>query len=179
MAVWIALLRAVNVSGVNPLPMVEFRTMLGDLGLQGAKTYIQSGNAVFRSDLAAPALSSRIADGVLARFGFRPPVFVIERGPFQAVLDGNPFPAVTEPTHVHALFMERALPDAGFAFLKALAAEGEAYALRGKVLWLHLPQGFGRSKLAKRVMALPVDITARNLRSVQAVAALAQGLGPG
>ncbi|MBI1219004.1 MAG: DUF1697 domain-containing protein [Rhodobacteraceae bacterium] len=179
MTVWVALLRAVNVSGVNPLPMAGFRTMLADLGLSAAKTYIQTGNAVFRSDLAGPALSAGIADGVLARFGFRPPVFVIDRGAFQATLDANPFPQVEEPTHLHALFMERALPDAGFAFLNALAAEGEAFALRGRVLWLHLPQGFGRSPLAKRVMALPVDITARNLRSVRAIADLAQSLGPG
>lgn len=179
MAVWVALLRAVNVSGVNPLPMVDFRAMLGDLGLTVARTYIQTGNAVFRSDLAAPDLSARIADGVLARFGFRPPVFVIDRRSFQEAVDANPFPAVAEPTHVHALFMERALPDAGFAFLKTLAAEGERYAVRGKVLWLHVPQGFGRSTLAKRVMALPVEITARNLRSVRAIADLAQSLGSG
>ena len=179
MTVWVALLRAVNVSGVNPLPMAEFRAMLADLRLQSAKTYVQSGNAVFRSDLAAAALSARIADGVLARFGFRPPVLVMGRGPFLAALDANPFPAVAEPTHVHALFMERALPDAGFAFLKTLAAEGESYAVRGKVLWLHLPQGFGRSTLARRVMALPVEITARNLRSVRAIADLARSLGPG
>jgi uncharacterized protein (DUF1697 family) len=179
MTVWVALLRAVNVSGVNPLPMAAFRAMLGDLGLPSAKTYIQTGNAVFRANLTAPVLSARIADGVLARFGFRPPVFVMEREPFLEALDANPFPAVAEPTHVHALFMERALPDAGFAFLKTLAAEGERYAVRGKVLWLHLPQGFGRSTLAKRVMALPVEITARNLRSVRAIADLAQSLGPG
>ena len=176
MAVWVALLRAVNVSGSNKLPMAEFRAALSKAGLKDAKTYIQSGNAVFRSDLAAGALSDLIADVILRHFGFRPPVLVIEQGAFQAALDGNPFPNAPDPKHLHAFFMAKPLPDAGFAFLKSLAAPGEAYAVRGKVLWLHLPAGLARSKLANRVMNLPVDITARNLRSVEAVAKLAAGL---
>jgi uncharacterized protein (DUF1697 family) len=74
--------------------------------------------------------------------------------------------------------MERALPEAGLAFLKSVAVEGEKYAFRGKVLWLYLPHGIGRSKLAQRVGALPIDMTARNLRSVQAIADLASSFGP-
>ncbi len=178
MTVWVALLRAVNVSGVNKLPMAEFRAMLEGAGLQSVRTYIQSGNAVFRSDHAAPALSVLIADGVLARFGFRPPVLILEAAALARALAANPFPQVTEPTHLHAIFMDRALLDAGFAFLKALATPSESWAVRGKVLWLHLPDGIGRSKLAKRVQALPVDITARNLRSVQAIADLARAIAP-
>ena len=174
MQVWVALLRAVNVSGVNTLPMAEFRGVLAGLGLQSPKTYLQSGNAVFGSDLPAHGIGPLIADAVLAHFGFRPPVMLFTAAQFQSALAANPFPAVENPAHLHAFFMARALPDAGYAFLKALAVDGEAYAMRGKVLWLHLPQGMGRSKLAKRVMALPVDITARNLRSVQAIAALAE-----
>ena len=175
--VWVALLRAVNVSGVNRLPMAEFRAMLAGQGLAPVKTYLQSGNAVFRSDRTAPVLAAMIADGVLARFGFRPPVLILSAARFQAALAANPFlSAVDDPSHLHAFFMDRALPDAGFAFLKALAAGREAYAVRGKVLWLYLPDGLARSRLAHRVMGLPVDITARNLRSVQAIAALALAL---
>lgn len=177
MTVWVALLRAVNVSGVNKLPMAEFRAMLGKIGLEAAKTYIQSGNAVFRSPLAAPVLSQAIADATLAHFGFRPPVLVMEAAEFHQALARNPFPQFADqPTQLHAFFMGRTLPDAGFAFLKALAVPGEEYAVRGRVLWLYLPHGSARSKLALRTMALPVDITARNLRSVQAVADLARGL---
>ena len=176
MTVWVALLRAVNVGGVNKLPIAGFRAMLADLGLESPRTYIQSGNAVFRSPLAAPALAQRIADATLAGFGFRPPVLIIASADLQRALAANPFPQTEDPKHVHAFFMDRALPDAGFAFLKALATPTERYAMRGKVLWLHLPDGVARSKLATRVTALPVDITARNLRSVQAIADLARAI---
>jgi uncharacterized protein (DUF1697 family) len=177
MDTWVALLRAVNVSGVNRLPMPEFRDMLSGLGLQSPQTYVQSGNAVFRSDLLAAALSDRIADGVLAGFGFRPPVFVLSQTQFQAALNSNPFPnAVSEPTHLHAFFLDRALPQEGTAFLKSVAVPGEEYAVRGRVVWLYLPFGIGRSRLANRLTALPVGITARNYRSVSAIAALAAKL---
>ena len=169
-----ALLRAVNVSGVNRLPMAEFRRMLESQGCAAVRTYLQSGNAVFRSALTAPVLAGRIADGVLAEFGFRPPVLVMPGAQFRAACDANPFPdLVAEPTHLHGFFMDRALPEAGAAFLKAVAAPGEKHALRGRVLWLYLPHGLARSKLALRVQALPIDVTARNYRSIAAIAALA------
>lgn len=180
MTVWIALLRAVNVSGVNRLPMDEFRAMLTGLsqdgqGLARVKTHIQSGNAVFLSDLPAHALRPLIADAVLARFGFRPPVLLLTLAEFEAALATNPFPGA-KPDKLHYFFMDRVLPNATDAFLKSVAGPTEAYAFRGKMLWLHLPDGIGRSKLAHRVMNLPLEITARNGKSATAIAALARKL---
>lgn len=177
MTVWVALLRAVNVSGVNRLPMDEFRALLGELGLEGARTHIQSGNAVFRSDLPGPVLSDRIADAILARFGFRPPVLMLTADDLAAALAGCPFSA-EDGARVHIFFAGRDLPRATGDFLKSLAAPGEAYGWRGRILWLHLPDGLARSKLARRVMDLPVDITARNLNTVRALAGLAAKVGP-
>ncbi len=181
MTVWIALLRAVNVAGVNRLPMDEFREMLAGLsqggqGLAEVKTYIQSGNAVFRSGVPQHVLGPLIADAVLARFGFRPPVLLLTQPEFEASLAANPFPQAA-PDKLHYFFMDRSLPNATEAFLKSVAGPTEAYAFRGKILWLHLPDGIGRSKLAQRVTNLPVEITARNSKSVAAIAALARKLG--
>ncbi len=178
MTVWIAFLRAVNVSGVNRLPMAEFREMLQGLGgdqkvLVGVRTYIQSGNAVFRSALSGPVLAAMIADAVLARFGFRPPVLMRTAEEIEAALSANPF-AGEEGNKVHFFFMERELPRATGDFLASVAAPSERHAFRGKVLWLHLPEGIGRSKLAQRVGALPIDMTARNMLTVRAVADLAR-----
>lgn len=175
MTVWVALLRAVNVSGVNSLPMAELRAMLDDLGYAGARTYIQSGNAIFRSDKAAPQLATEIADGIYARFHFRPPVLMLTRAALAAAVAANPWPGEAGDK-VHFFFMDRDLPRATGEFLKSVAAPGESYRWQGRVLWLHLPDGIGRSKLAQRVMKLPIDITARNMRSVAAIMTLADRL---
>ena len=49
MKIYVALFREINVGGKNILPMKELASVLGDLGAQNIKTYIQSGNAVFVS----------------------------------------------------------------------------------------------------------------------------------
>ena len=174
MTVWIALLRAVNVGGHNILPMADLRESLAAAGLAGIKTYVQSGNLVFRSDRPRHELGPMIADTIHAKFGFRPPVLILSMDEMDRARDGHTFAkAVAEPTTLHVFFMERPLPDATGAFLKSLAVPGEDYAFRGKLLWLYLPHGAGRSKLAQRVAALPLDITARNLRTVTALIELA------
>jgi uncharacterized protein (DUF1697 family) len=170
MTVWIGLLRAVTVGGHNILPMAELRAALTTAGLAGVKTYVQSGNLVFRSDRPRHELGPLIADTIHAKFGFRPPVLVLSREEMERARDGHPFAqAVAEPTTLHVFFMERPLPEATGAFLRSLAVPGEDYAFRGKLLWLYLPHGAGRSKLAQRVTALPLDVTARNLRTVMAL----------
>lgn len=174
MTVWIALLRAVNVGGHNILPMAELRSALTGAGLAAVKTYVQSGNLVFRSDRPRHELSPLIADAIHAGFGFRPPVLVLAPDEMVRARDAHPFAQAKEaPTTLHVFFMERPLPDATGAFLRSLAAPGEDYAYRGKLLWLYLPHGAGRSKLAQRVAALPLDVTGRNLRTVSALVDLA------
>ncbi len=175
MTVWVALLRAVNVSGVNLLPMEAFRAALTGIGLDGVRTYVQSGNALFRSDQSAPVLAGRIADAVWTGFGFRPPVLMLTSAELAAARAACPFGA-EDGDKVHFFFMERELPRATADFLKALATPFERYSWRGKVLWLHLPEGLGGSKLAQRVISLPIDVTARNMKSVDAMLALATKL---
>ena len=45
----IALLRGINVGGKNRLPMKELAAMFVDAGCEDVRTYIQSGNVVFRT----------------------------------------------------------------------------------------------------------------------------------
>ena len=47
MAIFIALLRAVNVGGTGTLAMIDLKSLCEGLGLTDVRTYIQSGNVVF------------------------------------------------------------------------------------------------------------------------------------
>lgn len=175
MTVWVALLRGVNVGGAGRLPMAGFRDMLAELGLERPETYIQSGNAVFGSALERGALTEMIADGIAARFGFRPEDF-LRRGDEIAAALVHPFgDAALE--QVHAFFLAGAAPlDA--AAVAALAAPTERWHLSPGVFHLHAPDGIGRSKLAARLpRLLPVAMTARNLRTVATLDALVRARG--
>ena len=175
MAVRIALLRGVNVSGAGKLPMAEFREMLAGMGFGEVRTYIQSGNAVFESDLAAPVLETMIREAVAARFGFAPETFVLTAEEIGAALTGHPF-TDAEPKLVHVVFL-RETPAPDEAALRALALPGDGWHIGPRRFTLHTPGGFGSSKLAERLpRLLPQPMTARNLRTVAELDRMARDL---
>jgi uncharacterized protein (DUF1697 family) len=69
MAVFIALLRAINVGGTGMLPMKELSTLCSDLGLKKVCTYIQSGNVIFESALAEKAVKAKLEEALAKRMG--------------------------------------------------------------------------------------------------------------
>jgi uncharacterized protein (DUF1697 family) len=180
MTVWVALLRGVNVGGHHKLPMADFRRLLSGLGYEDTATYIQSGNAVFRSDDTADAIGVAVSREIEARFGFRPQVFLLSGGALATALALNPFASEAEADgqKVHLLFLESPLQPDALAALNAAAGPGENAALVGSVLYLHTPEGYGRSALAQAAARLKVPMTGRNARSAAAIAALAQAVPP-
>ncbi|QFR96271.1 DUF1697 domain-containing protein [Streptomyces tsukubensis] len=50
-----ALLRGINVGGKNTVPMAELRALFGELGFDGVRTHLNSGNAVFTAEAEAKA----------------------------------------------------------------------------------------------------------------------------
>jgi uncharacterized protein (DUF1697 family) len=170
MDTWIALLRGINVGGKNILPMAELVQVLESLGLRDVKTYIQSGNVVFRSSGEVPAsLSVDIASTIETRHGFRPHVLIVSADQWKDAMESNPFPeAEAEPKTLHLFFMASAPADPDLEGLAVARAPSERFHLTGRVLYLYAPQGIGRSKLAaKAEKLLRVPATARNWRTVQ------------
>lgn len=170
MKTWIALFRGINVGGTHKLPMKELRELLESIGCSDVKTYIQSGNAVFRSPVADPSrLATRISKAVATGHGFEPRVLVLSRDELQEAAAANPFAkaAAAVPKSVHLFFLGSSPKDPNLAPLQSVKAATEAFALNGRMFYLHTPDGFGTSKLAERVeRLLGVAATARNWRTV-------------
>lgn len=175
-AVYVALLRGVNVGGKNALPMAELREALRSLGARRVETYLQSGNAVFRRAGDAGELPRRLAEAIRARRGFTPQVLLLGREELGALLAANPFPeAEAEPKTLHLYVLEAppAAPD--LEALRRLARPSERFRLVGRAFYLHAPEGVGRSKLAAQAeRRLGVSATARNWRTMAALLALAR-----
>lgn len=183
--IFIALFRGINVGGHNRAPMAELRGMLGELGLEGVRTYVQSGNAVFRApDTTAPDVARRIEEAFAAGFGFPSRVLVLGVDDWAALIGRNPFPEIAgEPTKLHLFVLEREPDPENLRALqeKATRLSGEQaqdrFVLRDKALYLHAPNGIGRSKLAELIgRTLKVDMTARNWRTVLALKEMAEEL---
>ena len=150
MKTYIALFRGINVGGNNVLPMKELVARLESIGAQNVKTYIQSGNAVFQSQEAnASLLSNKISAAINKSHGFEPQVFLLELAEMEQVVDANPFPeAEPEPKTLHIHFLASMPKNLDFAILESIKSERERFVLKDGVLYLHAPDGIGRSKLA-------------------------------
>ena len=181
MTTWVLLLRGINVGTGNRISMRDLAAVLDGLGLRDVQTYIQSGNATVRADdgVDPDALAASITGAIAAAHGFAPRALLLGAGALRAAISRNPFPeAVAEPATLHAFFLA-ALPGApDLAGLEVLRGPRERFVLDGAVLYLHTPDGLGRSKLALRVdRHLGVATTARNWNTVVRLAAMADGIG--
>jgi uncharacterized protein (DUF1697 family) len=177
MMVWVGLLRGVNVGGKHILPMKEFARELQNAGFDGVKTYIQSGNIVFRNDSDAPRLANRIGEIVHRSRGFKPSVFVLSADRLGTVVRRNPYPAAEQdPKSLHLFFLDGRPKKPDVKRLAEFKSPTESITVIGDVLYLCAPDGIGRSKLVTQVSkALRVDATARNWRTVSKLLELARG----
>lgn len=180
MQIYIAFLRGINVGGSGMLRMKDLVSLLEELGFRSIKTYIQSGNAVFRYDAGAQAsfLSGRISAGIKDRFGFEPQVLVMTLEELRQAAESNPFPGVQrEPKTLHVGFLETAPTDPDLEAMAHLKTTGERFVLLERTFYLHAPGGVGKSKLAaKAERLLGVPMTLRNWRTLSKVIELAESI---
>ena len=88
---YIALLRGINISGKNKVPMAELKQVFEELRYTEVKTYLNSGNVVFSCEEDDTAeMTSRIEEMVKQRFGLDLPVFVIAREELEDILQHSP-----------------------------------------------------------------------------------------
>jgi uncharacterized protein (DUF1697 family) len=160
MPVYAALLRAVNVGGTGMLPMKELRELCEAAGFVGVATYIQSGNVVFSSRRGAAAVQRLLEEALEAKLG--KPVGVHLRTPDElaSVLARNPFPGVPG-NQVLVLFLDAA--PAADALDGLVVPGGEQVRLSGREVFIHFPDGMGRSKLK---IPFAKTATGRNLNTV-------------
>jgi uncharacterized protein (DUF1697 family) len=173
-AVWVGLLRAVNVGG-RKLAMADLRAAVEGLGFTGVRTYVQSGNVVFDAPgRKGEAALVRELEAALADAKGRIPVVLRTRAELDAVLAGDPYAGRRlEPTHHHVVFLPGAAAHALDGVDLAAYAPEEAVVV-GREVHLLLPFGAGRSKLAVDLARKGTkEGTARNWRTVTALAAVA------
>lgn len=176
---WIGLFRGVNVGGNNKLPMKELARMLEGLGFGDVKTYIASGNILFRSGLAEGDIETKIGDGIEKSFGFRPSLFLITLKHLEKVLADNPYRDHEHQGKAQHVFFFKAPPSkVDRDLLDSLKADSEAYTITDELMYLYAPEGIGRSKMAEKIgRAIKADMTARNLNTVETLRDMAKDAG--
>lgn len=174
MGVLVALLRGINVGGAGKLPMAQLRDIVSSCGHTDVATYIQSGNVVFRSAATdTRAVADELRAATRDATDLDPEVHVRTLDELAAVVEANPFVArADEPKQLHVTFLGRQ-PDA--IDLDPAAFEPERWALGDGVVYLYLPDGIGRSKLATELARrTTASGTTRNWRTTTKLLAMAR-----
>ena len=161
--------------------MKDLAAMFVDAGCDDVRTYIQSGNVVFRADVTlAEDIPSRIGASILDRFGYEIPVVTRRARDLEAIVEANPFvEAGAETDRLHVVFLADA-PDA--EHLEALDPDRsppDEFAVRGREIYLHCPNGLARSKLTNAWFdsRLSTVSTMRNWKTVRKLLELAADNG--
>jgi len=175
MTVYVALLRGINVGGAKRMAMADLRASLEAIGLGSVRTLLQSGNAVFESD--APVEAAALEDAVAAGTGVRAAVVLLTARQLRDVAGQNPLlDAVTDPSRATITFVEDAADALARPSDAELAPEMVAFGKHAVYQWC--PDGISRSRLPARFFAsLGPTATARNLRTVDKLIAMADELG--
>ncbi len=164
---YIALLRAVNVGGTGKLPMPVLLKMCDAVGFERTKTYIASGNVVFRSGGSEVAVRSALERELHAYAGKNVGVIVRTAAEIADTLARNPF-AGSPGNRVMALFVDGTLPADPLDGVTGL--KNEQVRLGRRELFVFYPDGIGSTRLR-----IPSEKqgTARNMNTVAKLAEMA------
>lgn len=164
MAVYVALLRAVNVGGTGILAMKDLTAMCEKLGFVKARTYIQSGNVIFECGLKEDAVRHELEKALHVKMGKKIDVMVRTVAEMQATFEANPFPD-KESNKVTVAFLAGKPPVEELRGLTGPA--GEQVRVGRREIYVYYPEGMGRSKLK-----LPLAGAAATVRNMNTVAKL-------
>jgi uncharacterized protein (DUF1697 family) len=173
----VALLRALNVGGANRLDMASLRAHFEAAGASAVRTYIQSGNVVFEASAGRAAqVTARVRARLASAHGLEVPIVLRSARELEAVVRGNPFLAAgADPARLHLAFLAGRPAAAAVAALDPARSPPDAFEVRGREVYLHLPNGAARTRLSTAWLdsRLGTVSTLRSWRTVERLLAMA------
>jgi uncharacterized protein (DUF1697 family) len=185
-AVYIALLRGINVGKAKRVSMADLRSIVADeLGIEAGDvaTVLVSGNVVFRKGgrASTASLARTLEAGIESRLGMDVRVFVLTEAEVRKAVEANPFAreAKQAANRLGIAFHESKVDRSALKHLTSADWSPEKFAIgsSGTVTYAWHPNGVTGSPLAEAGLKVrgPTQ-TSRNLATLQKVLAKAQSL---
>ncbi len=179
MAIYISMLRGINVGGNKIIKMNQLRKSVEALGFEQVKTYIQSGNVAFKTGkIATSALSKKIEKKILNDFGFSVSVISRSSDEMAKTVANNPFlkQRDVDPEKLHVMFLSEAPAPAALKKLSSVTVPPDQCRSVGREIYFYLPNGVSQSVLFKSPVdrILAVIATTRNWKTVNSLHQMCQ-----
>jgi uncharacterized protein (DUF1697 family) len=163
---YVGLLRGINVGGKALLAMSDLRAAFESLGVSDVRTYINSGNVIFRHkavDLRKLEIRAEKAIPIPAK------VVIKSFAEYESIVRAIP-PAWTDDsvTRVYVMFLRHGVDSKDI--LAKIDVNPEVEQLHytpGALLWAADRSGLTRSRVAKLPKSIGQEMTARNLNTTR------------
>lgn len=170
MPVYVSLLRAVNLLSHNRVSMDRLKSLHESLGFDDVRTYIQSGNVIFRTARRSSApIAESIEAAIKSELGITVAVAIRTHAELVRIAAGNPFlhEGPQDTKHLHVAFLTKRPPVAAVNALDGDQFLPERFAIKDREIYLFLPGGAARTKLSTAFFEkkLNVAVTVRNWRT--------------
>ncbi|MGG0705677.1 MULTISPECIES: DUF1697 domain-containing protein [Bacillus cereus group] len=178
MTIYIALLRGINVGGHKIMKMATLKQMFELIGLKQVKTYIQSGNIVFKSEEDINFLKERIQSEIKNVFGFDVPVMLRTHDEFINTIKRCPYEAnsLLEGESIHVAFLANGLSEKEKDQLLMQKNETEDCYIDENVVYVFFKNSIRNSKLMNQFQRLHTPATVRNWRTVSKLKTIIEGM---
>ena len=176
MTVYVVLLGGINVGG-RSLKMDALRAIATGCGFDDVSTFIQSGNALFRSSAGTSAVTEQLHDAILDASGIDTSIATRTAAQLRKVVATNPLTDRTDdPTKLSVTFFHAGVRPTMNALSPQDYAPDEVVVV-GHEAYLYTPNGMGKSTLVPKVTKrLGLNGTTRNWRSTNKLADLADAM---
>jgi uncharacterized protein (DUF1697 family) len=141
------------------------------LDFEDVKTYIQSGNVIFRSKINSLAtLQKKIAGAIEKQYGFTVPVTIRTCDEFKRLISSNPFliRKNVDSSKLHVTFLETNPAPVQIKSLESVDSKDDELCVSGSEIYLYCPGGYGKTRLSNNFIEskLKQPATTRNWNTV-------------
>jgi len=167
-------------TGHNSIKMADLSLLYKDLGFNENKTYIQSGNVIFKSDNLSEEkeIAKKIEKGIKEKFGHDVPVMIRSTDELKALFSVNPYLEIPDfdPSRMAVVFLHEIVTASQLEKMRNVNYPPDKYQISGREIFIYCPNGFGRTKLYTNFFEnrMGVTGTARNWKTITSILKLAE-----
>ncbi|MGV7222004.1 MAG: DUF1697 domain-containing protein [Nitrospinales bacterium] len=169
---YISMLRGINVSGQKVIKMTDLMSLYESLGFKNVVTYIQSGNVIFETPTKTQnKLKGQLEKAIRRKYNFHVPVVIRTKSEMNKIVINIPFNKLNpteDGTKVLITFLSQKPNEINLSTIQQYVKSPEKLIVIDKEVYLHCPNGYGKSKLTNIFLEkkLEVEATTRNWKSV-------------
>lgn len=172
MKTYIVLLRGINVSGQKKIKMADLKKFLEDIGFKNVRTYIQSGNIIFEYKKTSQTdLANKIKNEIQKQYSFEVPTLVLTSDCIKNILDNSPWGKDKNTDQMYFTLLGKQTLSENIIKIKKENYLPDKFLIDGKVIYLYLPNGYGKTKLNNNFFEkrLKVQATTRNWNTLKKI----------